>query len=191
MPNITWLEPQIFMDLLAVNYFAEINDQELPGQKELALISPWISNVELTLRPSVWHQNLTVGKRESNINLNKCIKCFCEIGWNVHIAVLQYGKSSSSGLYKDAASYKHESNFLKNILNYNANVYFCSDLHAKGIVTPLGIITGGTNITHSGLYLQSQNSNYFSFDHPEYESNRIQLMAKFSGIDPVKNIDVI
>ena len=122
MPNITWLEQQIFIDLLAANYFAEINDQELPGEKELAIISPWISNVELTLRPGVWHQNLTVGQRGYEINLSTCIKQFCERGWIVNIAVLQYGKSSS-GLQKEASKHKHENYFLKEILLYGTRVY--------------------------------------------------------------------
>ena len=31
MPNVTWQEPQILLDLLAVNLFAELNGLTLPG----------------------------------------------------------------------------------------------------------------------------------------------------------------
>lgn len=52
-------------------------------------------------------------------------------------------------------------------------------LHAKGVVTPLGVITGSTNVTRSGLYAQAQNSNYFAHDHPGYSGNRTQLLHVF------------
>lgn len=191
MPNITWQEPQIFVDLLAENYYADFNEIDLAGERKIAFVSPWISNVELAIRPNACHQNLTVGECASSINLSTCIKRFCEREWDVHIAVLKYGKSLSSGLIKKASIFKHEIKFLKNIFNFGAKIYLCPDLHAKGVVTPLGIITGGTNITHSGLYFQSQNSNYFSYNHPDYESNRIQLMAKFTGTNPIKSTEEI
>jgi len=162
MPNITWQEPQIFAELLASNYFADINEQEIPGEKSIALISPWISNIELLCKPGVWHQGITVGKRQSGINLGKCIKYFSEKDWEVHVAVLKYGRSIS-GLTKNKQKYKHEIRFLAQIFESGAFVYLCPDLHAKGLITPFGIITGTTNFTHSGLYLQSQNSNYFPF----------------------------
>ena len=103
--------------------------------------------------------------------------------------MLQYGKSVS-GLFKDASKHQHEIKFLKLILNYGANIYLCPDLHAKGIVTPLGIITGGTNYTHSGLYLQSQNSNYFAYNHPDFKTNRRQLLSKFNSIIPTKALEI-
>ena len=190
MPNITWQEPQIFAELLASNYFAHINDQEFPGELEIAFVSPWISNVELSCKPGTWHQGITVGKRDSGINLCKCIQYFCEKGWKVNVAVLQYGRSIS-GLRKDKDNFKHEIQFLIQILKIGANIYLCPDLHAKGLVTPFGIITGGTNFTYSGLYLQSQNSNYFAYNHPDYKSNRIQLFAKFAGVDPIKSTEEI
>jgi hypothetical protein len=188
MPNITWLEPQIVADLLAMNLYQDQNGMELPGEKEIAVVSPWLSNIELILRPSLWHQHLTVGHRESSLMLGDCLRRFCENYWKVHLAVLQFGKSPS-GLSKDVNKFDHERRFLREAMNFGAKVYLCSDLHAKGIVSPLAIITGGTNYTHSGLYLQSQNSNYFAFDHPDYSANRIQLLAKFSGIEPVGDID--
>ena len=188
MPNITWLEPQIMLDLLALNLYQDQNGLELPGEKELAVISPWLSNVELVLRPSVWHQNLTVGRRESSLTFADCLKQFCKANWKVHLAVLKYGESFS-GLTKDINKFGHERLLLREALKFGANVYLCPDLHAKGIVSPLAIITGGTNYTHSGLYLQSQNSNYFAFDHPDYATNRIQLLFKFSGVEPVKGYE--
>ena len=186
MPNITWQEPQIFAELLASNYNAVINDQEIPGEREIIFISPWISNVELICKPGVWNQGITIGRRESQITLGKSIQFLCKQGWRVRVAVLQFGKSIS-GLIKLRSSFKHEVAFLKNIFIFGALVYFCPDLHAKGLVTPFGIITGGTNFTFSGLYLQSQNSNYFSFNHQEYKSNRIQLISKIKNIKPVSS----
>ncbi len=50
MPNVTWQEPQILLDLLAVNLFAELNGLTLPGARHIAVITPWFSNVELFLR---------------------------------------------------------------------------------------------------------------------------------------------
>jgi len=186
MPNITWQEPQIFAELLTSNYNAVINDQEIPGSREIAFISPWISNVELICKPGVWNQSITVGQRDSQINLSKGIHHLCKQGWKVHVAVLQYGKSIS-GLYKDRSKFQHEVSFLKSIFKMGALIYMCPDLHAKGLVTPFGIITGGTNFTYSGLFLQSQNSNYFPHNHPDYESNRIQLISKFSDVSPASS----
>jgi hypothetical protein len=57
-------------------------------------------------------------------------------------------------------------------------------LHAKGVVTPLGIITGSTNLTTSGLFAQSQNANYFAHDHADYAANRVQLLSRYAGINP-------
>ncbi len=61
-------------------------------------------------------------------------------------------------------------------------------LHAKGVVTPLGIITGSTNITHSGLYAQSQNANYFAYGNADYAGNRTQLLGRYEGLAPVQRI---
>jgi hypothetical protein len=49
-------------------------------------------------------------------------------------------------------------------------------------VTPLGIITGSTNLTNSGLFAQSQNANYFAHDHADYATNRVQLLSRYAGI---------
>ncbi len=67
-------------------------------------------------------------------------------------------------------------------------VFLVSDLHAKGVVTPLGIITGSTNITHSGLYAQSQNANYFAHGSADYAGNRNQLVGRYEGLTPGKRI---
>ena len=48
----------------------------------------------------------------------------------------------------------------------------------SGVVTDLGLITGSTNYTHSGLHPQLQNANYFpAHDHLEYRANRATLLA--------------
>jgi hypothetical protein len=70
-----------------------------------------------------------------------------------------------------------ERELLSSLHAAGTHVYLCPNLHAKGIVTPLGVITGSTNYTSTGLHLQMQNANYFAFDHPEYAANRATLLA--------------
>ena len=65
---------------------------------------------------------------------------------------------------------------------------YLRDLHAKGVVTPLGIITGSTNITHSGLYAQSQNANYFAHGNADYAGNRTQLLGRYESLTAVQRI---
>ena len=36
MPNVTWQEPQILLDLLAINIFAELNGLTLPDARHIA-----------------------------------------------------------------------------------------------------------------------------------------------------------
>lgn len=187
MPNVTWQEPQVLIDLLAINLLAEQNGMNLPGPHEVAVVSPWLSDVELSMRPSVWHQQLTVGDLDSYLTLDTVLGRFCSAGWKVHVAVLAYGESSS-GLTKDGVSFPHEQAFLRRLLAKGASVYLVRDLHAKGVVTPLAIVTGSTNLTSSGLFAQSQNSNYFAHDHPDYQSNRVQLMSRFIGTAPATSV---
>lgn len=187
MPNITWQEPQIIVDILALNLFADKNKMTIPGPKDLTIISPWISDVELEMRPGSWYQQLTTGLRENYVSLYECINIFLETEWQVNIAVLAYGRSPS-GLEKKADKFELERRLLKKAIDLNANVYLVPDLHAKGIITPFAIVTGSTNITHSGLYAQTQNVNYFPHDHPDYNDNLIQLMNSFRGIPPIQEI---
>lgn len=181
MPNVTWQEPQILIDLLTLNFFAERNGMELPGPREIAVISPWLSDVEIGLRPGPWCQHLTVGVDVGSLTLSECLKTFRRIHWLVEVAVLAYG-SSPSGLSKSPRDYPGELRLLDNLLTEGVFVYLVPDLHAKGLVTPLGLITGSTNLTHSGLYAQAQNANYFAHDHPDYAANRIQLLSRFRGV---------
>jgi len=67
-------------------------------------------------------------------------------------------------------------------------VFLVPDLHAKGVVTPLGIVTGSTNITHSGLYAQSQNANYFAHGNADYAGNRTQLLGRYEGLRAVERV---
>ena len=188
MPNIAWQEPQIVIDLLAMNLIAARNGMEIPGNTHVAIVSPWLSDVELFLRPCSWHQQLTVGEVDPHFNLYRSISEFGVAGWQVDIGVLQYGKSPS-GLTKDAAKFHHERAFLRQLIGVDGvNVYMMPDLHAKGIVTPLGIITGSTNITKSGMYAQSQNANFFAWNHADYAGNREQLLGRFGSATPVGQI---
>lgn len=184
MPNVTWQEPQVLVDLLAMNLFAADNGMDLPEQKEIYLLSPWISDVEFYLRPGPWYQNLTVGTVASSCTLQLCLTRFVEAGWAVHVAVLAYGKHSS-GLTKDPQLFKHERRILPQLLQRGVRVFLLQDLHAKGVITPLGVLTGSTNLTTSGLYAQSQNANYFPHDHSDFQANRTQLLAHFQGATPV------
>lgn len=180
MPNVTWQEPQALVDLLAINLFAHRNEMAFPGPRQIAIVSPWLSDVELALRPGAWHQHLAVGDAHSSFTLVDALRAFCEEGWQVEVAVLSYGLAPP--IPKDPTKFSGERQFLTRLLEAGASVYFVPGLHAKGIVTPLGIITGSTNLTSSGLFAQSQNANYFAHDHPDYVANRVQLLGRFAGI---------
>jgi hypothetical protein len=40
MPNITWQEPQVIIDVLAMNLLADQNGMNLGAEREIAVISP-------------------------------------------------------------------------------------------------------------------------------------------------------
>ena len=187
MPNVTWQEPQVLVDLLALNLLASRNGMRLPGRQEIALVSPWLSDVEIFLPAGVWQQQLTVGDTEGQYTLDAILGTFRAAGWDVHVAVLDYGRNPS-GLYKDLDAFRHEREFLARLLAKGVHVYLVPDLHAKGVVTPLAIVTGSTNLTTSGLFAQSQNANYFAHDHVDYVGNRLQLMSHFAGRHPVATL---
>jgi hypothetical protein len=175
MPNVTSIEPQVLLDLLALNLYHEESGGTLAAHPSIALISPWLSDVELSLRPSAWQSRLGAVQRDSGLRLGDCLRRFCAKDWNVQVAVLKYGQSPS-GLSKASNSHLHERQLLRGLKAAGARVFLCPDLHAKGIVTPLGVISGSTNYTHSGMHLQMQNANFFAFDHPDFETNRRSLM---------------
>ncbi|MCX6027108.1 MAG: hypothetical protein NTY23_12785, partial [Chloroflexi bacterium] len=83
MPNVTWQEPQVLVDLLAINLLAERNGMSLPGAKEVAFVSPWLSDVEILMRPGVWHQQLTVGATDGQYSLGSLMTDFNARGWLV------------------------------------------------------------------------------------------------------------
>lgn len=186
MPNVTWQEPQALVDLLAINLFAHRNQMTLPGPRQIAIVSPWLSDVELALRPGAWHQNLAVGAADGSLTLVDVLRAFCVEAWNVEIAVLSYG--AGPPIAKDPAKFFAERRSLAQLQKAGASVYLVPGLHAKGVVTPLGIITGSTNMTTSGLFAQSQNANYFAHDHPDFAANRIQLLARFARIPAATSI---
>lgn len=183
MPNVTWQEPQVFIELLAINLFGAGNHLTIAGPRELAIVSPWLSDVEIGLRPGPWYQQFTVGVDVGTLTLSECLKTFRRLDWLVEVAVLAYG-ASPSGLNKNPSDYPGELRLLDTLLAEGVLIYLVPDLHAKGIVTPLGVITGSTNVTHSGLYAQAQNANYFAHDHQDYAANRIQLLNRFRGVVP-------
>lgn len=176
MSNVTWQEPQILADLLSLNLYASDSGLDIPGQRELALISPWLSNIELAMKPGPWYHLLTVGETKPQTNLLSCVRAFREHEWRVQLAVLTYGTVNTT-MPKLAQDFESERRWLREAMAVGTEVYLVPHLHAKGIVTPLGIITGSTNLTYSGMYLQSQNSNYFAHSHPDYEGNRLQLLS--------------
>jgi hypothetical protein len=177
MSNVTWQEPQILADLLSLNLYASDNGLHVPGSRELAIVSPWLSNIELSMNPGPWYHLLTLGESKPHIDLLSCVRTFREHEWRVQLAVLAYG-TVNTAIPKPVQDFETERRWLRQAMAAGAEVYLVPNLHAKGIVTPLGIITGSTNLTHSGMYLQSQNSNYFPYSHPDFEGNRIQLLSK-------------
>src|SRR5207247_10826823 len=40
MPNVAWQEPQVIVDLLAMNLLAQENGMTLPGEHMIAVVSP-------------------------------------------------------------------------------------------------------------------------------------------------------
>jgi len=190
LPNVTWLEPQILTDLLALNIYAAENGLSVGGERRVALVSPWLSDIEMTLGPSVWHQYLNLGRFHAPLRMRDALTRLVQTGWVVDIAVLKYGESSC-GLVKDPNKFHHEREFLKQCFINHVRVRLCSNLHAKGVVSPLGIITGGTNYTRSGLYLQAQNSNYFSHDHIEFAANRKQLLSYCDNTDKLESLNIL
>jgi hypothetical protein len=187
MPNITWQEPQVIVDVLAMNLLADQNGMNLGSSREIAVVSPWLSDVEIALRPGPWYQQLTIGEKINTSSLHNSLATFCQRGWDVHVAVLAYGMNSS-GIVKPPDKFSSERSFLRKLIGLGAKVHLVPNLHAKGIVTPLAIITGSTNLTNSGLYAQGQNSNYFAFKHPDFYANRVQLLAKFQHVPPAQSI---
>lgn len=188
MPNVTWQEPQILVDLLAINLLADENGMSLPGARRVSVVSPWFSEVELFLRPGAWHRQLQIERSTGTYSLNRILARFLERGWVVEVAVLAYGRNPNSGMTKDVGTHQRERDVLRHLLSIGASVYLVPDLHAKGIVTPLGLVTGSTNFTRSGLFLQAQNSNYLPFDNPDYGPNAIQLRARYDSKIPVSSI---
>lgn len=180
MPNVTWQEPQILVDLLAINLLADENEMTIPGSRCVSVVSAWFNEVELFLRPGPWHRHLQIERSSGSYSLNRILQRFLSSDWEVNVAVLSYGKNPS-GLTKDPKNHFREREVLRHLQSQGASVYLVPDLHAKGVVTPLGLVTGSTNITKSGLFFQAQNANYFPYDSPEYEPNRIQLLSKYSS----------
>ena len=178
MPNVTAIEPQVLLDLLALTLKDFKFGGAPPAETEIAVISPWLSDVELSLSPSGRHGCLGSPSDANTLRLGECLRRFCELGCPVRIAVLAYG-AEFAGLVKDPRKFGHERAILKSLLSAGAEVHLCPGLHAKGIVTPLGAITGTTNYTHSGLHLQRQNAMYFAFNHSEYSATSRSLLANF------------
>jgi hypothetical protein len=176
MANVTAMEPQVLVDLLALN-LEHAQLVTLPqAQRSITVISPWFTDMELSLHPSGHHASLGSKRGAQSMQLSEVLKWFCRQGWQVNIAVLRYGESYS-GLRKDPALFSRELEVLRGLIGAGASVFLCPSLHAKGIVTPLGAVTGTTNYTHSGLHLQMQNAYYFSLNHEDFSKTRTQLLA--------------
>lgn len=185
MANVTWQEPQVVVDLLAMNLVADRNKMALQGPRMIAVVSPWLSDVEIELHPGAWYQQLTVGDVTST-SLFRMLREFCRSGWATHVAVLAYGQNTC-GIDKRPEKFAAERRLLQFLVSEGAHVHLVPNLHAKGLVTPLGVITGSTNLTNSGLFAQAQNANYFPHNHADYLANKIQLTATFMTI-PIATI---
>ena len=170
------MEPQVLIDLLALN-LEHAQLVSLPQeQRSVTVISPWLTDMELSLHPSGHHSSLGSKGNAQSMQLSEALRWFCTKGWQINLAVLRYGESYS-GLRKDPSLFSREIAVLRSLKSVGATVFLCPGLHAKGIVTPLGAVTGTTNYTHSGLHLQMQNAYYFPFNHTEFAKTRTQLLA--------------
>lgn len=176
MANVTAMEPQVLVDLLALN-LEHSRLLSLPAaQRNVTVVSPWLTDMELELHPSGHHASLGSRSSLQSYHLSEALHCFCREGWCVNVAVLRYGESYC-GLRKDPLLFPREIGVLRHLLAAGANVFLCPGLHAKGIVTPLGVVAGTTNYTHSGLHLQMQNAYYFPYNHQEFAKTRSQLLS--------------
>jgi hypothetical protein len=187
MPNVTWQEPQILVDLLAMNLLADENGMVLGSPRRVSVVSPWFSEVELFLRPGPWHTHLQIERSAGTYSLNRILSRFLARGWTVEVAVLAYG-TNPSGLTKDPAAHSRERDVLRYLFGQGATIHLVPDLHAKGVITPLGLVTGSTNLTRSGLFLQAQNANYFPFDNPDYEANAVQLRSRYDSVSAATSV---
>ncbi len=176
MANVTSMEPQVLVDLLALNLEHSQLVTLPPNERTITIVSPWLTDMELALHPSGHHSSLGVQGHAQSLHLSGALRWFCKKSWKVNIAVLKYGESYS-GLKKDRTSFSREYGFLQTLLDMGADVYLCPGLHAKGIVTPLGVVTGTTNYTHSGLHLQMQNAFYFPYNHQEFARTKVLLLS--------------
>ena len=165
----------------AMSLLADENSMVVPAPRRVSVVSPWFSEVELFLRAGPWHRQLQIERSAGTYSLNRILQRFLVRGWTVEIAVLAYGRNPS-GLTKDPAHHRRECDVLRYLLGEGAAVYLVPDLHAKGLVTPLGLVTGSTNMTRSGLFLQAQNANYFPFDSPDYNANATQLRSRYCSL---------
>jgi hypothetical protein len=186
MPNVSWQEPIVLMDVLAMSLYADASGKRLGGPKELTIVSPWLSDVDLAATAGTWWDPRSVSSDNwpVRITLSRCLQAFLCREWRVSIAVLQYG-SSACGIVKERVRFVTEWEFLRRMSQSGAQIYLVPNLHAKGLVTPLAVLTGSTNFTRSGLYLQSQNANYFAWNHVEFEPNRRQLLSSFQHLCPI------
>jgi phosphatidylserine/phosphatidylglycerophosphate/cardiolipin synthase-like enzyme len=176
MANVTAMEPQVLVDLLALN-LEHCQLVALPqDQRTITVVSPWLTDMELALHPSGHHASLGLKGSAQSLQLSEALRWFCRQGWQLNLAVLRYG-DSYCGLKKDPAHFQREVSVLRSLLLAGARIFLCPGLHAKGIVTPLGVVTGTTNYTHSGLHLQMQNAYYFPYNHSEFAKTRTQLLS--------------
>ncbi len=187
MPNVSWQEPQVLVDVLAINLLSDENGMQIPGSRRVSVVSPWFSEVELSLRPGPWHRHLQIEHSAASYNLSRILQRFLDRKWRVDVAVLAYGKNPC-GITKEAVAHFREREVLRRLMDLGANIHLVPDLHAKGVVTPLGLITGSTNLTNSGLFLQAQNAMYFAHDHAEFPQNEIQLRARFDYVQKATDI---
>jgi hypothetical protein len=182
MPNVSWLEPQNLADLLAMNLFAARSGMDLgEDNKKIGILSPWFREFDLTLSPTGWHQQLKTGEFERKATFQDCLHTALDDGWKLSIAVLPYDDSAS--LSKPRNNYKAERKILHGLREKGASVFLVDNLHAKGIISPLAVVSGSTNYTHGGMHYQLQNSIYFSNSSSEYASTKRQLETHFCN-DP-------
>ena len=180
MPNVSWLEPQNLADLLAMNLFAARNGMEWgESEKEIKIVSPWFNKFDLTLSPTGWHQQLKSGEFDRKATFQDCLHSALAEGWKLSIAVLSYKETGN--LSKPRGKFGSERKILHELRERGATVILVENLHAKGIISPLAVVSGSTNYTHGGMHYQLQNSIYFSQSSDEYQSTVSQLQRHFGG----------
>ncbi|MHA1268926.1 MAG: phospholipase D-like domain-containing protein [Candidatus Helarchaeota archaeon] len=176
MPNICYQLSKITFDVIYETLHFRLT---FPNEKcFIYIISPWIHDIDIrddehqyfisTLLTNSTFEYSDVDKISSIIQ-TMLLRIEGAENFQVIIVTSLYNEISMSK--SDQKKNKIEAKFLKNLLDYGAEVYFHPDLHAKMICTNGYSITGSANFTYPGLFKHTENVHLHYLNSEEYESD--------------------